>query len=138
MQPDTEALIIGAGPAGLALAACLAQRHIPSIVVEQAATVGAPLHQHYERLHLHSDREHSAQPYLCFPRGTQRYPSRAQVLAYLERYARTWHIEPRFGERAKTIRRNADGWITDTSAAAFHSRSVIVATGLNATPVRPR
>jgi indole-3-pyruvate monooxygenase len=39
------ALIIGAGPAGLAVAACLREQGVPSVVLERAGCI-APLWQH--------------------------------------------------------------------------------------------
>ena len=48
---ETNTLIIGAGPAGLAVAACLKQRDVPFILLEQGDRVGRAWHDHYDRLH---------------------------------------------------------------------------------------
>jgi len=55
---SARAIIIGAGPAGLATAACLKQAGIDSLVLEKASTVGDSWRHHYDRLHLHTDRGH--------------------------------------------------------------------------------
>ena len=47
------ALIVGAGPAGLATAACLKQRGVDALVLEAGPALGQSWRQHYERLHLH-------------------------------------------------------------------------------------
>jgi cation diffusion facilitator CzcD-associated flavoprotein CzcO len=107
------------------------------VILEQAAAVGARWRHHYDRLHLHSDRAYSALPYLRFPPGTPRYPSREQLIAYLERYARELHIDPRFNERAQSVRPRMHGWLTTTTAGSYRSRSVVVATGCNAVPNLP-
>jgi indole-3-pyruvate monooxygenase len=134
---DPAAVILGAGPAGLATAACLRRRGLPFVIIERAAAVGPRWHRHYERLHLHTDRRRSALPYLGFPPGTPRYPSRAQMIAYLEQYARHFRIEPHFGEAAGTVRFRDGAWITTTSAAEYRSPHVVVATGFNAVPNVP-
>ena len=41
---ETNTLIIGAGPAGLAVAACLKQREVPFILLEQGDRVGRAWH----------------------------------------------------------------------------------------------
>lgn len=133
----TETLIIGAGPAGLASAACLRVRGLPFTLAEQADVIGSSWHRAYERLHLHTARQHSALPFLPFPRGTPRYPSRQDVIDYLETYARHFRIEPLFGFRVSGIKRDADGWVAYSGADRIHARRVIVATGINAVPYLP-
>jgi cation diffusion facilitator CzcD-associated flavoprotein CzcO len=58
---------VGAGPAGLAVGACLKQAGISCLILEQADKVGVAWHRHYERLHLHTDKKHSALPFVPFP-----------------------------------------------------------------------
>jgi indole-3-pyruvate monooxygenase len=138
MKSQSETLIIGAGPAGLAAAACLSKRGASFTIVDQATTIGSSWRRHYDRLHLHSDRDHSALPYLDFPEGTPRYPSRDQVIAYLERYAQHFRLAPHLGERVQSVRSGDAGWITTTTACVYCSKQVIVATGHNAVPHLPK
>lgn len=134
---ETDTLIIGAGPAGLASAACLRSRGLPFTLLEQADVIGSSWRRHYERLHLHTARQHSALPFLPFPRGTPRYPSRQQVIEYLELYARHFRIAPLFSCRVSRLERDNEGWIVDTGARHLRARRVIVATGINALPHLP-
>ena len=60
-------LIVGAGPAGLASAACLTQRRVPFILIEAEQKVGASWRRHYDRLCLHTTKTHSSLPGLAFP-----------------------------------------------------------------------
>jgi indole-3-pyruvate monooxygenase len=138
MDHVTDTLVIGAGPAGLAVAACLKKRDISFLVVDRAATVGSSWRRHYDRLHLHTDRSHSALPYLAFPKGTPRYPSREHVIQYLERYAQHFQLAPHFGEEVRALRFTGEGWTMTTSAGVYHAPRVVVATGYNAVPYEPR
>jgi indole-3-pyruvate monooxygenase len=138
LEKQLETLLIGAGPAGLAVAACLRKRGAPFVMVEQATAVGSSWRGHYDRVHLHTDRIHSALPFLGFPPGTPRYPSREQVIGYLERYARHFQLIPRFEERVDSVRFRDDQWVTTTTAGVYRSRRVVVATGYNAIPCMPR
>jgi cation diffusion facilitator CzcD-associated flavoprotein CzcO len=138
MERQTDSLVIGAGPAGLAAAACLRQCGVPFAVVEQGAALGASWRRHYDRLHLHTDKGHSALPYLDFPKGTPRYPSRDQVVDYLERYALHFGIAPDFAQRVDSVRYRNGEWITTTSGGVYRSKRVVVATGCNAVPHVPQ
>lgn len=135
---STETLIIGAGPAGLAAGACLRKRGGSFIALERGATIGSSWQQHYERLHLHTDAHHSALPYLDFPRGTPRYPSREQMIAYMQRYAQHFSIAPLLDEAVCSVRRGDNEWLTTTRRGnTYRSGCVIVATGYNAVPHVP-
>ena len=87
-------VIVGAGPAGLAAAACLKHRGVKALVLEAGPSVGSAWRSHYDRLHLHTVKEQSHLPGLPFGKELPRYPSRDEVVAYLEAYA------ARFADRA--------------------------------------
>ena len=76
MAVDTDTIIIGAGPAGLAVGAMLRRADVPFVMLERGERVGESWHRHYERLHLHTPKRHSALPYHAYPRDYPRYPSR--------------------------------------------------------------
>jgi len=134
---DTETVVIGAGPAGLATATCLRHAGRPFLLLEQSAAVGQAWRNHYDRLHLHTSKRLSQLPGLAFPRRVPRYPARTQVIEYLEAYARNFELAPRFGERVVSVRREGSTWLTRSEREAFRSSNVVVATGFAHVPVRP-
>jgi cation diffusion facilitator CzcD-associated flavoprotein CzcO len=139
MSASAETVIVGAGPAGLAVGACLREAGVPFTILERAGTVGASWRSHYERLHLHTDRDHSTLPGMGFPPGTPTYPSRQQVVDYLEAYAQRFDLRPRLGDPVVRIGRHADGWqVRLDSGARLPAGNVVVATGYNGMPNRPR
>lgn len=81
---SADAIIVGADPAGLACGACMRQRGLDVVILEKAGAVASVWRRHYDRLHLHADRGHSGLPGMAMPRSWPRYPSRAQVVDYLE------------------------------------------------------
>jgi cation diffusion facilitator CzcD-associated flavoprotein CzcO len=136
---ETDTIVIGAGPAGLAVGAVLRRADVPFVVLERAERVGAAWHRHYDRLHLHTPKSHSALPYRPYPRTYPRYPSRQQVVDYLDDYASTFELEPEFGREVQRISRAADGaWEVATYAGDYRGRRVVVATGYNRVPNTPR
>ncbi len=134
---ETDTVIVGAGPAGLATAACLRKRGLRYVVLEKAQHVGEAWRRHYDRLHLHTAKALSALPFLPFPADAPKYPSRAQVVEYLDRYTAHFGIEPRFDEQVSRVQRDGAHWLTRSSGGEFRSRNVVIATGNAREPVRP-
>jgi indole-3-pyruvate monooxygenase len=150
-------VIIGAGPAGLAAAACLKRAGVEPLVLERADRVGAAWRAHYDRLHLHTPKSGSALPFLPYPDDYPRYPSRQQVIDYLEAYAARFGIAPRFGEEVmevKQVRTGADGpaspepgspsgraeagaWQVRTKDAEYCAENLVIAAGYNRQPNIP-
>lgn len=134
----TDTLIIGAGPAGLAVAGCLGQRGLQPLVIDKAHHVGAAWRGHYERLHLHTVKALSALPGVPFASDAPRYVPRQGVVDYLTGYAQHHAIQPLFGEEALAIAPGDTGWRTRTATGReLLSRSVVLASGANNVPVVP-
>jgi indole-3-pyruvate monooxygenase len=133
----SHTVVIGAGPAGLAVGACLKQAGVPCIILEQSDKVGAAWHRHYDRLHLHTDKKNSELPFVPFPKDYPRYPSRAQVIDYLESYAGRFQLEIRFGRQASAARPVNGKWEVQTQDALYDAPNLVVATGYAREPVVP-
>jgi len=134
---DSDIVVVGAGPAGLAVSACLREQGLGHVLLEREADVGSAWRRHYERLHLHTAKGSSGLPFAPWPAEAPRYPSRAQVVAYLERYAVNHAMAPRFGVEVRRIARQGERFRVETSAGALSPRFVVVATGSNACANRP-
>ena len=102
----TQTVVIGAGPAGLATAAQLRRLGVPVVVLERANAVAASWRGRYDRLRLNSSRPFSKLPGARYPRGTGMFPSRDQVVEYLESYARDHELEIRFRTHVERIERD--------------------------------
>jgi putative flavoprotein involved in K+ transport len=129
--------VIGAGPAGLAVAAMLRRRGIASIVLERSDDVGSSWRRHYDRLHLHTVRWLSHLPGYRIPRAEGPWVSRAGVVRYLEEYARRHRLDIRTGTPIVRIERAEAGWLLRSPAGDVEAPAVVVATGYNHTPLLP-
>ena len=132
-----QVVIVGAGPAGLASAAELARRNIGATVLERSGEIAAAWRGRYDRLRLNSSRWFSNLPGARYPRASGAFPSRDDVVAYLERYAARKRIDVRLNTRLERIDRNGSGWTLQTSGGDHSARHVIVASGYAHTPYLP-
>ena len=129
MVQSCDAIVIGAGPAGLATAAALQARGLNAAILEKADAVGAVWRRHYDRLRLHTDRGHSSLPGLPMPKTYGRYPSRAQVIEYLEAYAAKFDLKPVFNAPVRAVRRDRQAWLAEAGVNSRSAPIVVVATG---------
>lgn len=132
-----DVVVIGAGPAGLALGACLRAEGLDPLILEREACVGSAWRRHYDRLALHTDRDRSHLPFTPFPRDWPRYVPRAQVVEYLDAYAGRHGLAPRFGAEVTGLVRQDAGWrVALKGGEELEARQVILATGVSETPFR--
>ena len=131
-----EAIVIGAGPAGLAAAACLPREGVEALVVERDS-VGSSWRRHYDRLHLHTVRWLSGLPGLPIDRREGRWVSRDGVVRYLERYARYHRLNIRTGVEVRRLLRDGEDWRVKTNEDDIVGRSLVVATGFDREPFLP-
>jgi indole-3-pyruvate monooxygenase len=139
MTSAADTIIIGGGPAGLAVGAVLRRANIPFVILERSERIADSWYRHYDRLHLHTPKSQSALPLRAFPRTYPRYPSRQQIVEYLEEYARAFDLRPELEREVQRITRGADGaWDVATDGGNYRGGRVVVATGYNRVPNLPR
>src|ERR1700733_3050734 len=131
---EVKTLIVGASISGLASAASLKKHAIEYAIIEKQSQAAAPWRNHYERLHLHTNKSLSNLPYKKFDKIIPRYPSRQQVVDYLENYQKEFDIHPVFNCWAESVKKESDFWITETSRGNFRSKYLVIATGVYGKP----
>lgn len=132
-----ETIVIGAGPAGLAVGACLKQAKLPYIILEQSDKVASAWRRHYERLHLHTDKKNSELPFVSYPKYYPRYPSRAQIVDYLDSYADKLALDVHFNQQVMSAYCENDQWKVQTQDAWYQAANVVIATGNTREPWIP-
>ncbi|KAK9742143.1 hypothetical protein RND81_03G151300 [Saponaria officinalis] len=146
-------VIVGAGPSGLAVAACLKDKGVPSLVLERSNCIASLWKlKTYDRLRLHLPKSFCELPLMPFPKDFPTYPTKGQFIGYLEDYARKFDINPIFNESVDQaefdqtlgfwrIRTSKKGGVKGDEGVVvmteYVCRWVIVATGENAEVVEP-
>lgn len=139
-------VIVGAGPSGLAVAACLRDQGVPFALLERADCIASLWQKRtYDRLKLHLPKQFCQLPKMPFPESFPEYPTRRQFIDYLESYARHFEIEPQFNETVQHAKfdETLQVWRVKTvqsgtgSEVEYVCRCLVVATGENAECVVP-
>jgi putative flavoprotein involved in K+ transport len=132
-----EAIVCGAGPAGLASAAMLQQADVRALVLERSGGVGSSWRQRYDGLRLNTLGWMSTQPGYHVGRRLRHFPSRDDWVDYLERYASHHRLRIALRTEVERIDRGDGRWVVVTSRDTFTSRYVVVATGYDRVPAMP-
>ncbi|KAG2260376.1 hypothetical protein Bca52824_079670 [Brassica carinata] len=137
-------VIVGAGPSGLATAACLRDQGVPFVVVERSDCIASLWQKRtYDRLKLHLPKKFCQLPKMPFPDHYPEYPTKRQFIDYLESYANRFHIKPEFNKSVESARFDETSglWRVRTTSAGeemeYICRWLVVATGENAERVVP-
>src|SRR3954447_27041780 len=130
-------VVVGAGPAGLAVAATLARQGQECAVLERAESVGASWQGRYDSLRLHTVRWLSGLPGAPIPRRYGRWVARDDVVAYLRDYAERFGVRPEFGVEVLRVDRADPGWTVRTSRGEYTAPAVVIATGYSRVPDLP-
>ena len=130
-EKEIHTLVVGGGPAGLAVGAVLRLGGVSFSIIEKNDKVGYAWHNHYERVHLHTVKQLSALPFMPFPKNYPRYVPRQLLIEYFEAYAKKFSLVPYFNQPAKSIHKENDTWITETPETIYKSKKLILATGIN-------
>lgn len=132
-----QALVVGAGPAGLAAGVMLRRRGVETLLVDRSSAVGDSWRGHYARLHLHTVRWLSDLPGLPIPRSEGKWVSRDGVVRYLEAYARHHDLPIRLKTEVLRIERSNGAWAAHTPGGPLLAEHLVVATGYNRVPWIP-
>ncbi len=134
MAIQTNTVVIGASVSGLATAACLVKSNIEYIIIEKQDQAAYPWRHHYDRLHLHTSKRFSNLPYKIFGNDIPKYPSRQQVVDYLDDYQKEFNIRPVFHSAALSVKKDNGFWITETKNEIYESKYLVMATGAYGKP----
>jgi cation diffusion facilitator CzcD-associated flavoprotein CzcO len=138
LPTSLPALIVGAGPAGLATAAELSQRGIDYRLLERGSALGWTWENLYDSLTLHTGKHLSTLPGRSYARNIPLFPSKHDFLRYLRDYARSFDLRIETGAEVMRSARTSGGWLTTTTAGqTIASRTLVVATGIVANPRMP-
>ncbi|MCC6773880.1 MAG: NAD(P)-binding domain-containing protein [Gemmatimonadaceae bacterium] len=130
-------IVIGAGQAGLAVGYELQRREDDFVILEASSRIGESWRRRWDSLCLFTSAAHSGLPDLPFPSVPSRFPTKDEVADYLEQYAARFDLPLRLDTPVKSLTRVAGRYAVQTAAVTYEASNVIVATGMQQSPVIP-
>jgi putative flavoprotein involved in K+ transport len=132
-----DVAVIGAGQAGLAIGYFLARQGRRFVILEAADAVGAAWRERWDSLRLFTPRRYDALPGLPFPGEPDGYPTRDEVIAYLERYAVEFDLPIEFNSAVRSLRHEEGAFRIEAGGRDLVADQVVVATGPFQRPLTP-
>jgi putative flavoprotein involved in K+ transport len=134
-----DAIVIGAGQAGLAAGYHLQRAGKRFTILESGPQAGGSWPYYYESLRLFSPARFSSLPGLPFPGDPERYPARDEVIDYLRAYTAYFRLPIETQAHVSTIERTEDSFTVLTEdGRTFQARTLIAATGSFQRPFLPQ
>lgn len=132
-----QAVVIGAGPAGLATSRELQRRDIEHVVLERGE-VAESWSRLYDSLTLHTGKHMSHLPGMRFPRGTSLFVSRDRFLEYLHEYRRRFALPIENKTEVTSLERENRHWRVGANGKSWTADAVVVASGIISNPRLPK
>ena len=132
-----DAVVVGAGQAGLATSYHLTRNGVAHVVLERDARIGEVWHSRWDSLHLFTPARHDGLPGMPFPGSANTFPAKEDVASYLTDYSARFELPVRFNTAVTRVAADGAGFELHTGNGLIRATSVIVASGPNSTPWIP-
>jgi putative flavoprotein involved in K+ transport len=138
-SPDglLDAVVIGGGQAGLAIAWHLKRQGLRFVVLEAESELGHTWRDRWDSLKLFTPAQYDGLPGMPFPAPADTYPTKDPVADYLQTYVTAFDLPVRLNARVTSLTRADDGFEIRTADDKIHARQVVVATGPFQVPFVP-
>ncbi|KAK6911148.1 Flavin monooxygenase-like [Dillenia turbinata] len=137
---EFEAIVVGAGPAGMAASVCLGLSSVSNIILEREDCCASLWKKHsYDRIRLHLAKEYCQLPYMPFPAHFPTFVPKTEFIEYLDSYASKFNIQPLYNRTVQSAfyDENTKNWhvraihTVSNEEEVYYGRFLIVATGEN-------
>jgi putative flavoprotein involved in K+ transport len=124
-----DVIIIGAGQAGLSMGYHLLKQTNNFLIIDQSKQIGDSWKNRYDSLVLFTTREFSSLPGLQMKGDSQGFPTKNEVVEYLDLYARTFELPIQMETNVQSLEKQENTFLIKTNKEIMHSKQVIIATG---------
>src|SRR5215213_9214501 len=131
-----DVVVVGAGQAGLAIGYFLNRRGNRFLIVE-ADSIASAWRDRWESLTLFTPRRYSSLPGLPFPGDPDGYPTRDEVIAYLEEYSERFDLPIDERTRVRSLTAADERFVLEVNGRTITADQVVVATGPFQSPYVP-
>ena len=132
-----DVVVVGAGQAGLAVGYFLARQGRRFVIVDAADTVADIWRARWDSLILFTPRRYDSLPELAFPGDPDGYPTRDEVVDYLEQYAATFALPVELNTTVRSLTAADGTFVLELDGRRLVADQVVVATGPFQVPKLP-
>jgi putative flavoprotein involved in K+ transport len=133
-----EVAVVGGGQAGLAMGHYLREQGRRFVIFERGDSIAPAWRERWDSLKLFTPRGYSSLPGLLFPGDPDDYPTRDEVITYLERYADTFELPVELNSQVRGLLHEGGRFVLDVDGRILTADQVVVATGPFQTPYVPK
>lgn len=130
-------LVIGGGQAGLSTGYHLAQHGLPFLIVDAHARIGDSWRKRWDSLRLFTPAKLDGLDGMKFPAPANTFPTKDEMGAYLESYARRFHLPVRTNTRIDRLTHENGRFVATAGERRFEADNVIVAMSSHQKPKVP-
>jgi putative flavoprotein involved in K+ transport len=125
-----DVTVIGAGQAGLAIGYFLARQGRRFVIIDGADSIGSAWQARWDSLTLFTPRRYDSLPGLEFPGDPDGYPTRDEVIEYLERYAERFKLPIALDTGVQSLSFTDERFVLEVEdGSSIEADQVVVATG---------
>src|SRR5438067_3301218 len=124
-----DVVVVGAGQAGLAVGYFLARAGRRFLIVDGADSIAAAWRSRWDSLVLFTPRRYDSLPGVTFPGVPDGYPTRDEVIAYLEQYAAAFELPVELGSAVRSLDTDGGRFVIALEDRQIEADQVVVATG---------
>jgi putative flavoprotein involved in K+ transport len=130
--------VVGGGQAGLTMGYHLRQQGRRFVILERGDSIAPAWRERWDSLKLFTPRGYSNLPGLPFTGDPDDYPTRDEVIGYLERYAKTFELPIELNSQVRRLSQSGGRFVLDVDGRMVTADQVVVATGPFQTPYVPK
>ena len=132
-----DVAVVGGGQAGLAVGHLLDRQGLRITILEAGDSLAPAWRERWDSLTLFTPRRYDSLPGLEFHGDPEGYPSRDEVITYLELYAETFDLPVELGRQVRSVRSQDGVFVLDANGESLRADQVVVATGPFQVPRTP-
>src|SRR5215218_8477813 len=137
-REQLEVAVVGGGQAGLAMGFYLRRQGGRFVIFERGDSIAPAWRERWDSLKLFTPRGYSSLPGLPFPGDPDDYPSRDEVIGYLDRYAEIFELPIELNSEVRRLSHDGGRFVLDVEGRTVTADQVVVATGPFQTPFVPK
>ena len=127
-QPERiQTVVIGGGQAGLSVGYHLARRKLPFVILDAHARIGDNWRERWDSLRLFTAARYDGLAGQPFPASPTAFPTKNEMAAYLEAYAKRFALPVRSGVKVDRLSRRGRTFVVSAGDREIEADQVVVA-----------